>query len=89
LDQPDFEIHARQESARIGQAARRTKPEEVLALLADKPKGITARDVHRARIVGSADEARSLLAWMETDGELTGVDSKPETGGHIKAWSCV
>jgi hypothetical protein len=64
-------------------AARRGKLDEVLALLADNPKGITARDVHRARIVGSADEARALLAQMETDGELTGKDSKPETGGHI------
>jgi len=64
-------------------AARRAKRDEVLALLADNPKGITARDVHRARIVGSADEARALLASMEADGELTGKDSKPETGGHI------
>jgi hypothetical protein len=24
-----------------------------------------------------------LLARMEADGELTGKDSKPETGGHI------
>jgi hypothetical protein len=33
--------------------------------------------------VGSADEARALLTQMEADGELTGKDSKPETGGHI------
>ncbi len=64
-------------------AARRAKRDEVLALLADNPKGITARDVHRARIVGSADEAHTLLAQMEAEGELTGKDSKPETGGHI------
>lgn len=69
--------------ARGRHAARRAKWDEVLALLADNPKGITARDVHRARIVGSADEARALLAQMEADGELTGKDSKPETGGHI------
>jgi hypothetical protein len=69
--------------ARGRHAARRAKLDEVLALLADNPKGVTARDVHRARIVGSADEARALLARMETDGELTGKDSKPETGGHI------
>jgi hypothetical protein len=77
--------------ARGRHAARRAKLDEVLELLAATPKGITARDVHRARIVGSADEARALLARMETDGELTGKDSKPETGGHItrtfiKAW---
>ena len=69
--------------ARGRHAARRAKRDEVLALLADNPEGITARDVHRARIVDGADEARDLLAQMETDGELTGRDSKPETGGHI------
>jgi hypothetical protein len=69
--------------ARGRHAARRAKSDEVLQLLADNPKGITARDVHRARIVGSADEARALLTQMEADGELTGKDSKPETGGHI------
>jgi hypothetical protein len=69
--------------ARGRHAARRAKLDEVLALLADNPKGVTARDVHRARIVGSADEARALLAQMEADGELTGKDSKPETGGHV------
>ena len=69
--------------ARGRHAARRAKRDEVLALLTDTPKGITARDVQRARIVGSADEARAMLAQMEADGELTGRDSKPETGGHI------
>ncbi len=64
-------------------AARRTKRDEVLKLLADTPKGITARDVHRARITSTADEAHALLGSMEADGELTGKDSKPETGGHI------
>ena len=37
--------------ARGRHAARRAKRDEVLELLADNPKGITARDVHRARIV--------------------------------------
>ena len=64
-------------------AARRAKRDEVLALLADKPQGIKATDVYKARIVGSADEAHTLLASMEADGELTGKDSKPEGGGHI------
>jgi hypothetical protein len=64
-------------------AARQSLLESVLELLADKPQGITARDVHRARIVGSADEAHTLLAQMEADGELAGKDSKPETGGHV------
>ena len=69
--------------ARGRHAARRAKRDEILALLADKPSGITARDVHRARIVGSAEEAHALLEGMEVEGELTGKDSKPETGGHI------
>jgi hypothetical protein len=69
--------------ARGRHAARRAKRDEILDLLADNPKGITARDVHRARIVDSADEARTLLAQMEADVELTGKDSQPETGGHI------
>jgi len=65
-------------------AARRAKLDKVLALLADNPpKGITARDVCRARIVASADEARALLVQMEADGELTGTDSQPESGGHL------
>lgn len=69
--------------ARGRHAARRAKLDEVLALLADNPKGVTARDVHRARIVGSADEARALLAQMEAEGELNGNNSKPTTGGHV------
>ena len=64
-------------------AARRAKRDEVLALLADTPKGITATDVSRKRITSSADEAHALLASMEADGEVTGKDSKPETGGHV------
>jgi hypothetical protein len=69
--------------ARGRHAARRAKLDEVLKLLVDNPKGITARDVLRARIVGSADEAHALLSKMEADGELAGKDSKPGTGGHI------
>jgi hypothetical protein len=69
--------------ARGRHAARRAKRDEVLELLADNPKGIRASDVYRARIVGNADEAHTLLNQMEADGELTGKDSKPETGGHV------
>jgi hypothetical protein len=69
--------------ARGRHAARRAKRDEVLKLLVETPTGITARNVCRARIVDNADEARALLAQMEADGELTGRDSKPETGGHI------
>jgi hypothetical protein len=33
--------------------------------------------------VGCADEAHTLLATMEAEGELMGRDSQPETGGYI------
>jgi hypothetical protein len=69
--------------ARGRHAARRAKRDEVFELLADNPKGIRASDVYRARIVGSADEAHTLLEQMEAEGELTGRNSKPETGGHV------
>jgi hypothetical protein len=64
-------------------AAKRVKRDEVLALLADKPAGITARDVQRAVHLPSADEARALLADMGAEGELTHTESKPENGGHV------
>lgn len=41
----------------------------------------TARDVHRARIVSTADAARGLLARMEREGLLTGEDVRPVHGG--------
>ena len=68
--------------ARGRHAARRAKRDEVLALLADNPKGITARMVQLKRITETADEARALLASMEPE-ELTGKDSMPKDGGHI------
>ncbi len=64
-------------------AARRAQCDEVLELLADNPQGITAREVHRARIVGSAAEAHALLARMESDGELIHAESRPQGGGHV------
>ena len=63
--------------------ARRRILDEVLPLLADKPEGIRASDVYRARIVRNADQAHALLAEMETAGELNGLDEKPGTGGHV------
>ena len=42
---------------------------------------ITARDVHRARIVSSAPAAAALLAKMETEGLLIGEDVRPPHGG--------
>jgi len=64
-------------------AAKRALQDKVLSVLADTPTGIKARDLQRARIVDSADDARNLLAQMETDGELTHKESKPEGGGHV------
>ena len=62
--------------------AQRAKRDQVLSLLADKPEGIRASDVYRARIVRNADEAHGLLAAMESEGELSGRNEQPETGGH-------
>jgi hypothetical protein len=42
---------------------------------------ITAREVHRARITGTAEAARALLARMEADGLLVGEDITPAHGG--------
>ena len=42
---------------------------------------ITARDVHRARIVRTPESARALLARMEREGLLTGEDVRPAHGG--------
>jgi hypothetical protein len=63
--------------------ARRELWDEVLSLLNDRPKGIRASDVYRARIVRNADEAHALLTEMESEGELTGRDEQPAGGGHI------
>jgi hypothetical protein len=64
-------------------AGRRKLRDEVLALLADKPTGITGRDVQRAGVTRTATEAHALLATMEGEGTLAGADSKPEGGGHV------
>lgn len=52
-------------------------------MLADKPEGIRASDIYRARIVRNADEAHALLAAMEAEGELSGRGEQPESGGHV------
>ncbi len=44
---------------------------------------ITARDVHRARIVPTADAALALLLRMEQDGIFTGEDVRPPHGGRV------
>ena len=63
--------------------ARRDKWDRVLSLADEKPRGIRASDVYRARIVPNAEQAHALLAAMETEGELTGRDEQPESGGHV------
>jgi hypothetical protein len=63
--------------------ARREIWDRVLSLLKDEPEGIRASDVYRARIARNADEAHALLAAMESEGELTGRDEQPESGGHV------
>jgi hypothetical protein len=62
------------------EAARNAKRDRVLALLATKPAGITARDVQRARITESPEEARMLLDAMP---ELQFRDVTPDHGGKI------
>jgi hypothetical protein len=62
---------------------RREIWDQVLSLLKDKPEGIRASDVYRARIVRTADQAHALLAAMEAEGELNGRDEQPESGGHV------
>ena len=65
-------------------AARQARRDQVLQLLADnRARGITARDVNRARITDTAAEAHTVLAQMEKDGELNHTASKPEGGGHV------
>ena len=63
--------------------ARQKIRDDVLALLVNSPAGIRASDVYRARITRTAEEAHALLATMESEGELTGRDEKPEGGGHV------
>jgi hypothetical protein len=63
--------------------AQREKRDQVRSLCDHKPIGIRASDVYRARIVRNAGEAHTLLAAMEAEGELSGRDEQPESGGHV------
>jgi hypothetical protein len=62
---------------------RREIHDRVFSLLDEKPEGISARDVQRARIMRTADEARALLVEMEAEAKLSGDDEQPEGGGHV------
>ena len=62
--------------------AKRDVRDKVLALLADKPAGITPRDAQRARVKPTAEESLTLLLAMEAAGELAGRETQPEGGGH-------
>lgn len=61
------------------EATRKRKRDDVFELLADKTSGITSRDVHRARIAQTSEQARELLQTLETEGALFGRDMA--TGG--------
>lgn len=67
------------------QAAKKVE-EEVIELMQERSElqkltFVTARDVHRARIVPTADAALALLLHMEQKGILTGEDVRPAHGG--------
>jgi hypothetical protein len=61
--------------------ARREKWDRVLSLADDKPEGIRASDVYRARIVLNAEQAHTLLGEMEAGGELSGAMNSPKPAG--------
>ena len=63
------------------QKARQETYDKVLLLLKDQPKGITARDVQRARITSDAGSSRALLAEMEVAGKIAGRDVSTAKGG--------
>ena len=74
--------------ARGRQEAARKVEDRVTELLDDRHERqgidfINARDVLRARITRTAEEARALLARMEQDGLLTGEDVRRAEGGHV------
>ncbi len=62
--------------------ARLDKRNEIRLLLARFPEGVTAREVQRARIVSTADDAREQLEEMERERILDHKDSDPKRGGH-------
>lgn len=68
-------------------AARKQKKQdqmdEVLNLLETTPTGISARDVQRSRITGSAPEAHQLLEDMVKSQKLVSFESHPPNGGKI------
>jgi hypothetical protein len=80
---------ARQQLSLLDKGRRQAaskREDEVLALLDTNLERknldfITARDAQRARIVSTAEAARTLLARMETDGLLIGEDIAPPGGG--------
>ncbi len=70
-----------------GRRAAAAKVEDAVVELLDsihERKGhdfVTARDLHRARIVTTAAAARALLERMEREGLLVGEDTRPPHGG--------
>jgi hypothetical protein len=74
--------------ARGRRQAARKKEDEVLELAKtrrerEKLDYVSARDVHRARIVPTAEAAIALLLRMEKNGILFGQDVRPPHGGKV------
>ncbi len=72
--------------ARGRRQAAQKKEDEVLELLREQQQRrgvdyLTARDIHRARIVTTAESAIGLLERMEADGLLASHEHRPANGG--------
>lgn len=66
-----------------GRAEKRSELERrVYKLLERETNGVTARQVQRARIVESAEEAEALLKRLERSGKLNSSVRVPAGGGH-------
>lgn len=69
-------------------ASKEKKAEALLDLLRQRSKetwpknAVNAREVQRARIAASSDEANALLNEMEAEGSLVSEDYHPPGGGH-------
>lgn len=62
--------------------ARREKHDKIMALFDQRPDGITSRDVQRARITQTAEQAKRLLDEIVQEGNLN--SETVATGGHPK-----
>jgi hypothetical protein len=65
----------------IRESRSREDERAVLQLLLDKPDGITARDIYRARVRRTPVAAKLLLQKLEEQGVLISEESRPPGGG--------